>query len=86
MEGMIRAHIPTVQGQSESTENAAKTLSTGCGGAVLALNPTEITVSLHGSLLSTVMRDRAVTHPRNVIDSATPGPSRVEAEAGEEVE
>ena len=25
-----------------------------------------------------VMRDRAVTNPRNVIDSAIPGPSRVE--------
>ena len=32
------------------------------------------------------MRDRAVANPHNIIDSATPEPSRIETEAGEESE
>ena len=48
----------------------------------------EITVSDFPwfTAIHNVMRDRAVTNPRNVIDSATPGPSRVETEAGDESE
>ena len=69
----------------KALNNAKKTSSTGCGGAVLAWSPTKRSQFLifRGSLLST-MRDRAVANPHNVVDSATPRPSRVETEAGEE--
>ena len=48
----------------------------------------EITVSDFPwfTAIHNVLRDRAVTNPRNIIDSATPGPSRVETEAGDESE
>ena len=88
-EGRIRAHVQAVQGQSESAEKCYKDVvdrlrRTGAG----VESDEEITVSDFPwfTAINNVMRDRAVTNPRNVIDSATPGPSRVETEAGDESE
>ena len=88
-EGRIQAHVQAVQGQSESAEKRYKDVvdrlrRSGAG----VESDEEITVSDFPwfTAINNVMRDRAVTNPRNVIDSATPGPSRVETEAGDESE
>ena len=89
-EGRIRSHVQAVQGQGGSTEkmlqiyDVDRLQKSGAG----VESDKEITVSDFPwfTAINNVMRDRAVTNPRNVIDSATPGPSRVETEAGDESE
>ena len=87
MEGRIRSHAQVVQGQRESTEKCYKDVVDRLqkSGAGVESNK-EITNFPWFTAIHNVMRDRAVTNPRNVIDSATPGPSRVETEAGDESE
>ena len=89
-EGRIRSHVHAVQGQGGSTEKMLQIYvvdrlqKSGAG----VESDKEITVSDFPwfTAIHNVLRDRAVTNPRNIIDSATPGPSRVETEAGDESE
>ena len=75
-----------MQGQSESAEkrykDVVKRLRRSSAGVE---SDKEITVSDLPlfTAIHNVMRDRAVTNPHNVIDSATLGSSREETEAGE---
>ena len=88
-EGRIRAHVQAVQGQSESAEKRYKDVVDRLQRSGVGVeSDKEITVSdfLWLAAIHNIMRDRAVTNPRNVIDSATPGPCRVETEAGDESE
>ena len=87
MEGRIRSHAQVVQGQRESTERCYKDVVDRLQKSSAGVeSDKEITDFPWFTAIHNVMRDRAVTNPRNVIDSATPGPSRVETEVGDESE